>query len=518
MVAILDGNDQFHNIRTKTKLHPKRIREALVVGIQHNFLYWFDVKGLVYYRVIENNILFRLRYPLCVRHILEKYSKIGTWIIQELLQQGRSTKSQLVMRVKDLLKTIKGLDYEETEEDSNIQKLISDLMHHQYITTVTHMVQEAMTKDQSSGKTSTKVETKLSSKFLASLQHDSKGQGALKRTRASSTFLPNKKKKVDVKAEGMAPHPPSSTPALEQALRSDEADKKKVEEDVEPLWCINPDRFNYEFRKELVLPFTINAESSEIVKACFNLFEQSWTYSDQMRDHPIKTKDIKAYLANNGIDIPSPKCKKYLDLLSRDTPYILKQIQDSQKTHYYVNVPSIMKLIQEITVDSIIKEKFGPQCLRIFRLILMKKHLEEQQISDLSMIPLVDTRNCLYTMLAGDFVQVQELQKGKKHNTSIFLWSIDLPHLLNHLLETTFSTIHNILKRIEHENNAHHILLLKEAEQQRRFNEGITQEILTVEEKKTLEKLVEVQKRLNNILIGLDKTVMVFTDKTAQEE
>jgi len=99
------------------------------------------------------------------------------------------------------------------------------------------------------------------------------------------------------------------------------------------------------------------------------------------------------------MDISKEKFKKYLDLLSRDQPKILFSVQDNSKSQYYVNVASIMKIIKERTVDNIVREKFGKDCARIFRLLLTKKHLEEQLIADMAMLPLKDTRVSLYTLL-----------------------------------------------------------------------------------------------------------------------
>jgi len=236
-----------------------------------------------------------------------------------------------------------------------------------------------------------------------------------------------------------------------------------------------------------------------------------------MRDHPIHEKEIKNFLKDQGVDIPKEKRKKYLDLLSRDTPQILKQIQDHNKARYYVNVPTIMKLIKDKTVDSIIKEKFGPDCLRIFRLLFLKKHLEEQQISDMAMISLKDARNCLYTMLASDYVQIQELQKGKKHNASIFLWSVDIPHLYHCFIRDIYKAIKNLMLRLQYETDNNQLLLLKEEEQERRHNEGIQHDILTEAEKKQSLRFTELQKRMHHAISRMDHTLMILADRVDEE-
>jgi hypothetical protein len=39
-------------------------------------------------------------------------------------------------------------------------------------------------------------------------------------------------------------------------------------------------------------------------------------------------------------------------------------------------------------VESVVQEKFGPLGLRIFRLLIMKKQLEQKQVGDMAMVPL----------------------------------------------------------------------------------------------------------------------------------
>jgi hypothetical protein len=41
---------------------------------------------------------------------------------------------------------------------------------------------------------------------------------------------------------------------------------------------------------------------------------------------------------------------------------------------------SLMQLLSQKMVESVVVERFGPETLRIFRFILMKKHLEEKQV------------------------------------------------------------------------------------------------------------------------------------------
>ena len=61
----------------------------------------------------------------------------------------------------------------------------------------------------------------------------------------------------------------------------------------------------------------------------------------------------------------------------------------------------------QATVEGIVRERFGSKCLRVFRLLLLKKVLEQKQVVDMAMIPSKEARELLYSLLAENFVSLQ---------------------------------------------------------------------------------------------------------------
>lgn len=53
------------------------------------------------------------------------------------------------------------------------------------------------------------------------------------------------------------------------------------------------------------------------------------------------------------------------------------------------------------------RERFGSKAFRVFRLLLMKKMLEQKQVSDMAMIPAKEAKEILYTLLTEGFVSLQ---------------------------------------------------------------------------------------------------------------
>ena len=65
------------------------------------------------------------------------------------------------------------------------------------------------------------------------------------------------------------------------------------------------------------------------------------------------------------------------------------------------------RLLCQAAVEVIVRERFGSKCLRIFRLLLLKKILEQWQVVEMAMIPGKESRELLYSLLAENFVTLQ---------------------------------------------------------------------------------------------------------------
>ena len=82
-------------------------------------------------------------------------------------------------------------------------------------------------------------------------------------------------------------------------------------------------------------------------------------------------------------------------------------------TFYFKDYKKISELLCQATLESIVRERFGSKHLRLFRLLLLKKHLEQKQISDMALIPNKETKEMLYSLLAEQFVSLQVIEKIK---------------------------------------------------------------------------------------------------------
>lgn len=119
------------------------------------------------------------------------------------------------------------------------------------------------------------------------------------------------------------------------------------------------------------------------------------------------------------------------------------------------------EFLQAKVIESVVQQRFGDLSLRIFRLLRMKKQLEQKgvrvldptvgvepcllstvarntctrQIADLALIPVSETREYLYKMLSCEFVHLQEVPRTADHAPArtFYLWSVRMEHIKRHV-------------------------------------------------------------------------------------
>ncbi|KAF6075501.1 RNA polymerase III subunit C [Phyllostomus discolor] len=74
---------------------------------------------------------------------------------------------------------------------------------------------------------------------------------------------------------------------------------------------------------------------------------------------------------------------------------------------YIINLHKALGSLATASLESVVQERFGSRCARIFRLVLQKKHLEQKQVEDFAMIPAKEAKDMLYKMLSENFISLQ---------------------------------------------------------------------------------------------------------------
>lgn len=70
----------------------------------------------------------------------------------------------------------------------------------------------------------------------------------------------------------------------------------------------------------------------------------------------------------------------------------------------------------------------GVRSARLCRVLLEKRHVEQQQLSELAMMSIKETRERLYQMYRDSVVTFQEVPKRADHypNATIYLWTLNM--------------------------------------------------------------------------------------------
>ncbi|XP_063481991.1 DNA-directed RNA polymerase III subunit RPC3 isoform X3 [Symphalangus syndactylus] len=381
---IRTGSQPLRVIAHDTGTSLDQVKKALCVLVQHNLVsYQVHKRGVVEYEAQCSRVLRMLRYPRYIYTTKTLYSDTGELIVEELLLNGKLTMSAVVKKVADrLTETMedgKTMDYAEV---SNTFVRLAD----------THFVQRCpsvpTTENSDPGPpppAPTLVINEKDMYLVPKLSLIGKG----KRRRSSDE---------DAAGEPKAKRPKHTT------------DNKEPIPDDGIYWQANLDRFHQHFRDQAIVSAVANRmdqTSSEIVRTMLRMSEIT-TSSSAPFTQPLSSNEIFRSLPV-GYNISKQVLDQYLTLLADDPLEFVGKSGDSGGGMYVINLHKALASLATATLESVVQERFGSRCARIFRLVLQKKHIEQKQVEDFAMIPAKEAKDMLYKMLSENFMSLQSI-------------------------------------------------------------------------------------------------------------
>ncbi|XP_005677802.1 PREDICTED: DNA-directed RNA polymerase III subunit RPC3 isoform X2 [Capra hircus] len=464
---IRTGSQPLRVIAHDTGTSLDQVKKALCVLIQHNLvIYQVHKRGVVEYEAQCNRVLRMLRYPRYIYTAKTLYSDTGELIVEELLLNGKMTMSAVVKKVADrLTETMedgKTMDY--AEVSNTFVRLVD-----------THFVQRCplvpATENSDTGPpppAPTLVINEKDMYLVPKLSLIGKG----KRRRSSDE---------DATGEPKAKRPKQST------------DNKEPIPDDGIYWQANLDRFHQHFRDQA------------IVSAVANRMDQIF------RSLPV------------GYNISKQVLDQYLTLLADDPLEFVGKSGDSGGGMYVINLHKALGSLATATLESVVQERFGSRCARIFRLVLQKKHLEQKQVEDFAMIPAKEAKDMLYKMLSENFISLQEIPKTPDHAPSrtFYLYTVNILSAARMLLHRCYKSVANLIERRQFETKENKRLLEKSQRveaiiasmQATGAEEAQLQEIeemITAPERQQLETLKRNVNKLDACEIQVDETIFLL--------
>ncbi|XP_071273390.1 DNA-directed RNA polymerase III subunit RPC3 isoform X2 [Agelaius tricolor] len=419
-----------------TGLLPDQVKKALCVLIQHHLVrFEAQPRGWVEYEARRERVLRILRYPRYIYTAKALYGDPGELLVEELLLHGHLPMSSAVARVADrLTETMedgKTMDYTEV---SNTFVRLADTHFIQRCPMAPEMPQNA--------KVPPAPALAIADKDMYAVP------------RLSLAGRGKRRHSCDEEEEG----------EHKAKRQKQEGGSSEAPPDDGIYWQVNLERFHQHFRDQALVSAVasrMDQTSSEVVRTMLRMSEVT-TASGASHTQPLSSNEIFRSLPA-GYNIGKQVLDQYLALLADDPLEFVGKSGDSGGGTYTVNLHKALVSLATATLESIVEERFGSRCARIFRLLLRKKHLEQKQVEDFAMIPAKEAKDMLYRMLSENLVALQEIPKTPDHAPSrtFYLYTVNLMAAARMLLHRCYKSVANLMERRQHEMRENKRLLEK---------------------------------------------------------
>ena len=283
------------------------------------------------------------------------------------------------------------------------------------------------------------------------------------------------------------------------------------------LWRVNADEFNRRFRHiacAALVREKVDEAAGHLLSTMLEITRTRETKVNEERSTAVSEADILQKLCDSDTHIDTERIKRVLGKLAADTSELISNVGDNHGgANYCVNMRRIVDLIRIKEVEAVVRERFGGPACRIFRLLLLKRNLEQKQIAEMAMIPVKDTRELLYKLLKAEYVQIQEVARTSDHAPSrtFYLWRVDLLHVVEQVGHELYRTTSNLRARLIHElSQERETLMLLERAQDKIARGGESTVALTSGQRLNLVRMRTIATRLESSLLRLDELVLIF--------
>lgn len=493
---IRTGGQPLRLVAHEVKMPLEQVRKALCVLIQHNLVtYQLQKRGLVEYEAHCARVLRILRYPRYIYTTKTLYNDTGELIVEEMLLNGKMSMSAVVKKVADrLTETVedgKTIDY------SEVSSMFTHLAD-------THFIQRCP----------------LALERPAPLGASSPPVPVLVFNEDDMYTVP----KLNLIGKGKRRHSNNSEDEPKAKQPKQDTSSKEPPPDDGIYWQVNIDRFHQHFRDQAIVNAVANRmdqTSSEIVRTMLRMSEVT-TSSNAPYTQPLSSNEIFRSLPT-GYNISKQILDQYLSLLADDPLQFVGKLGESGGGMFVINLHKALASLATATLESIVQERFGSRCARIFRLLLRKKHLEQKQIEDLAMIPAKEAKEMMYRMLSSNIIALQEIPKTPDHAPSrtFYLYAVNTLSSARMLLHRCYKTVANLIQRRVYETKENRRLLEKsqrleaiiESMQTTGAEDTQLQEIeemITAPERQQLDSLKHSVNKLDAAENQVDETIFIL--------
>ncbi|KAK0404389.1 hypothetical protein QR680_017435 [Steinernema hermaphroditum] len=203
--------------------------------------------------------------------------------------------------------------------------------------------------------------------------------------------------------------------------------------------------------------------------------------------------DIVRATKENNPTLEKHTIERALRILHEDSQGIIRRTGDSAGGLYVLDYDKAITLLCEVQIESYIREKLGTRAVRIFKLLLQKGFLEEEQIEKFVMMSAKETRELTYALVDASFVSIRHISKTNDFAPArtFYLYHVNMPNVVSHMLNATAKSIYNIVVRRLHEDKRYAGLLEQKLKLDEVLKKIAESENLTADEKTEQEEDVK---------------------------
>lgn len=474
-------------------LHMKKadVKKCLLVLLQHHLVSYSTHKSnTLIYRAELSAILGRVRYPRHIHTGKDVAGDIGEMIVEDIVQHGQSMMSQCITRVTQRLRE-GGTKHDRIEEQvkQKFEKLVES-----------HLIYRVRSPSLETTPTVSVQSIPTAERYI--IPHISVVQ------------LTNRKRG----------HSPKGDDTDEPAAKKSKSDR--VEEDDSPdsdiLWFLNIEQFQRYYRNKAIVQAVgekVDPTSSIIIRALIKVSQKALHIEEPLYSGNGPSASVIQIMEGlpDNLHLQKEELVQYLSLLVEEQ-FLLKT-DDAGGGSYCVNYKSASNLLCQSVLESVVCERFGSKPLRLFRLLLLKKHLEQKQISDMALIPNKEAKEMLYSLLAENFISLQEIPRSSDYAPSrtFYLFSVNKNQVARVVLQRCYKALGNLMTKRKHVATENRRLLEKYAQWERQQasqgeDEVEIEEAITPTEREAAEKVKLNIEKLEQGELQLDSTIICIED------
>ncbi|PSC73409.1 DNA-directed RNA polymerase III subunit RPC3 [Micractinium conductrix] len=543
------GVQQYGDLVRHSGLPPGQLRAALLMLVQHNYVNCYlkqeppTLRGpgpeYTLYEVALSRILQILRVPRFLTHIADEHGQDSVRLMYLLLEHGRLRWGQLLDAV------MAEAAEEEGEEAAPSADVLANkfrsLVIERYVERVppcnlpppAQQVHPNARKKKAAPKPGSEEEADMhreqaeaaqrqlyqevrfqllddlsgggGSGAAAAVDKQDKPASKRKRGRDAAAEEPAKKKGRK-KGGGDDAGGAAAAAASPRAAGAAQGEGEPV------LWRVNFDEFNRRFRNEVVastikLRYGIPAGQAVMGLLMANArFEHASRTSETV---VLSVGDARSVLmrAHGHEEVPEDMQQVLRELSEDELKFLDPRGSGPGGEQYVMHLPLVLNMARLLDMQAVIRNKFGPHGVRIWRLLLINGQLEQKQVADLAMITKEEAREKLYAMLKSGYLGLQDVPRTADHAPSrtFYTWRANMDAGIARVASDLYRAAGNLHARLTHE-------LTKQQELVDLLEDGHVAGHVLERRRDEIQMLRAVNTRLEASLMDLDFQICKFCD------